>query len=216
MLGTVVPSISSLDPIIEEMGAKYGVDPALIKAHIKQESNWDMNATRFEPHLNDSSWGLMQVLLRTAREILGNSNLTVSQLLEPRTNIEAGTAYIAKNMKRYGGAITDVIAAYNAGSARFLKDGYTYINQKYVDKVWKNYVLYKSLATKVADVAIDTTTAITGEVVTPEKLIESDVVDVTNIPIPESTDITVPMMYVIGGAAVIGLAYMMLKNRGTA
>lgn len=212
MLGGTKVSPDTLEPLINEIGSKYGVEPALIKAHIKQESNWDTNATRFEPHLNDSSWGLMQVLLSTAKEILGNSSLTASQLLDPRVNIEAGTAYIAKNMKRYGGAISDVIAAYNAGSARFLKDGYTYINQDYVDKVWKNYSLYKSLGTKIADVAIDVTN-ITGSVTTPPRLSETETVDVTNIPLPSELG-SIPM-YVIGGAALVGLfLYMSTRSRG--
>jgi soluble lytic murein transglycosylase-like protein len=196
MLGGTKVSPDTLEPLINEMGLKYGVEPALIKAHIKQESNWDVNASRFEPHLNDSSWGLMQVLLTTAKEILGSTSLTASQLLDPRVNIEAGTAYIAKNMKRYGGAISDVIAAYNAGSARFLKNGYTYINQDYVDKVWKNYTLYKSLGTKIADVAIDVTN-ITGSVVSPPRLSETEEVDVTNMPLPSEIG-SIPM-YVIGG-----------------
>jgi hypothetical protein len=209
MLGGTKVSPDTLEPLINEMGLKYGVEPALIKAHIKQESNWDVNASRFEPHLNDSSWGLMQVLLTTAKEILGSTSLTASQLLDPRVNIEAGTAYIAKNMKRYGGAISDVIAAYNAGSARFLKNGYTYINQDYVDKVWKNYTLYKSLGTKIADVAIDVTN-ITGSVVSPPRLSETEEVDVTNMPLPSEIG-SIPM-YVIGGAALVGL-FLFLSTR---
>lgn len=212
MLGGTQVSPSTLDPLINEIGSKYGVEPALIKAHIKQESNWNVNATRFEPHLNDSSWGLMQVLLATAKGILGNSSLTASQLLDPRINIEAGTAYIAKQMKRYGGAISDVIAAYNAGSARFLRDGYTYINQDYVDRVWKNYQLYKSLGTKIADVAIDVST-ITGDVATPARLSETEVVDTAEIPLPSELG-SIPV-YVIGGATLIGLfLYLSTRSRG--
>lgn len=149
MLGAVVLSMSTLDPIIMEIGNKYGVEPALIKAHIKAESNWDVNASRFEAHKTDASWGLMQLMLATAREVLSDPNLTTTQLIQPRVNIEAGTRYIAQQLKRYGNNVKSAIAAYNAGSARFTKDG-KYINQPYVDKVVSNLEMYKKLGFAVA------------------------------------------------------------------
>jgi soluble lytic murein transglycosylase-like protein len=155
MLGAVVLSPSTLEPIVTEMGIKYNVEPALIKAHIKQESNWDVNASRFEAHKGDASWGLMQLLLSTAREVLGNSNLTTTQLIQPRVNIEAGTKFIAQLQRRFGN-MRDAIAAYNAGSPRLGKDG-KYVNQDYVDKVTKNYELYKTLGTAAGNVAIEAT-----------------------------------------------------------
>lgn len=165
MLGAVVLSPQTLEPIINEMGAKYGVDPALIKAHIKTESNWDVNASRFEAHKGDASWGLMQLLLVTAREILGQPNLTTTQLINPRVNIEAGTKYLARQIARYKGIIPDAISAYNAGTAFFQPkpNQHLYRNQDYVDKVWKNYSIYKSLgsgviaeaATSISEAATD-------------------------------------------------------------
>ena len=114
------------------MGKKYGVEPALIKAHIKQESNWDVNASRYEVNKGDASWGLMQLLLATARQVLNDPNLTTTQLIQPRTNIEAGTKFISQNLNRWGN-MRDAIAAYNAGSPRIGKDG-QYVNQDYVTK----------------------------------------------------------------------------------
>lgn len=149
MLGAVVLSMTTLDPIILETSAKYSLDPALIKAHIKAESNWDVNASRFEAHKTDASWGLMQLMLATAREILGKPDLTTTQLIQPRTNIEAGAKYLRKQLDRYGGNIKSAIAAYNAGSARFTKDG-KYVNQPYVDKVLANLEMYKRLGFAVA------------------------------------------------------------------
>lgn len=148
MLGAVVLSQSTLEPIIQEMGQKYGVEPALIKAHIKQESNWDVNASRYEVHKGDASWGLMQLLLATARQVLNDPNLTTTQLVQPRINIEAGTKFIAQNLSRFGN-MRDAIAAYNAGSPRIGKDG-KYVNQDYVDKVTRNYEMYKTLGIAVS------------------------------------------------------------------
>lgn len=143
MLGALIVSTQTLNPIIKEMSVKYNVPEALIKAIIQVESNWDVNASRYEANLNDSSWGLMQVLLKTARDILKKPNLTISELINPRTNIEAGTAYLSYQLKRYNGNITDAIAAYNAGSAKFNPVTKMYSNQSYVNKVYGNYIMYK-------------------------------------------------------------------------
>lgn len=153
MLGAVVLSPATLDPIILEMSAKYNIEPAWIKAHIKAESNWDVNASRFEAHKSDASWGLMQLLLATAREVLGNPNLTITQLTQPRVNIEAGTKFLSQLWRRFGN-MRDAIAAYNAGSPRIDKKTGKYINQGYVDKVTKNYETYKSLGTSVIAEAV--------------------------------------------------------------
>jgi len=148
MLGAVVVSSDTLTPLVEEIARRYGVDPNLVKGIIKQESNWDVNASRYEAHLNDSSWGLMQVLLSTAKATLGNNNLTISQLVSPETNITAGTKFIASQLARYGGNVRDAIAAYNAGSARKSQDG-KYANQSYVDSVYRNYMMYKTIGTVI-------------------------------------------------------------------
>jgi len=162
MLGAVVLSPATLDPIILEMGQKYNIEPALIKAIIKTESNWDVNASRFEVHKTDSSWGLMQLMLATARGILKIPDLTTTQIINPRINIEAGTKLMAENLNRWGN-MRDAIAAYNAGSPRLVKGTNKYVNAAYVDKVTKNYEIYKSLgtgvvaeaATTITDAAID-------------------------------------------------------------
>jgi len=148
MLGAVVLSPTTLEPIINEMGRKYNVEPALIKAIIKTESNWDVNASRYEVHKTDSSWGLMQLMLATARNVLGIKDLTTTQVINPRINIEAGTKLMAENLNRWGN-MRDAIAAYNAGSPRLGKDG-KYVNAAYVDKVTKNYTIYKTLGTGAA------------------------------------------------------------------
>lgn len=183
MLGAVVLSPETLEPIINEMGTKYNVEPALIKAHIKQESNWDVNASRYEAHKGDASWGLMQLLLSTAKEVLGNSNLTTTQLIQPRVNIEAGAKFIAQLQSRFGN-MRDAIAAYNAGSPRIDPKTNKYINQEYVDKVTKNYEIYKSLGTgPAAEVAI--------AVSSPDML----------------------PVYLIAGAGLVGLV-LLTKNEG--
>jgi len=161
MLGAVVLSPETLEPIINEMSKKYGIEPAWIKAHIKAESNWDVNASRFEAHKGDASWGLMQLLLVTAREVLGNPNLTTTQLIQPRVNIEAGVKFLYQLWSRFGN-MRAAIAAYNAGSPRLVPGTTKYVNQDYVDKVENNYKLYKSLGTTAGNVVINIEEAVTS------------------------------------------------------
>lgn len=157
MLGAVI-SASSIDPYILNAAQRHNVEPAIIHAIIKVESNWDTTASRYESHLNDSSLGLMQVLLKTAREQLKNPGLTTTQLFDPQTNIEAGTRYIAYQLRRYNGNIKDAFAAYNAGSKRLTSSG-AYINQSYVDKAYNAYQMYKSQST-ISTAQISKTTSL--------------------------------------------------------
>ena len=125
--------------IIEKYAKLYGVDPALVKAVIWTESKGDPYVLRYERHLDDHSYGLMQLLLSTATE-LGFKG-SADGLFDPDTNIRLGTMYLAKQLKRYGGNVAKAVAAYNAGSARY-KDG-KFVNQKYVDRVMNTYRLLK-------------------------------------------------------------------------
>lgn len=193
MLGAVILSPATLEPIIQEMAQKYAVEPALIKAHIKQESNWDVNASRYEARKGDASWGLMQLLLNTARQMLGQPNLTTTQLIQPAVNIEAGTKFIAYNLNRFGN-MRDAIAAYNAGSPRIDPKTGKYTNQSYVDKVTNNYNVYSTMGTSpVAEAAIDTTQAVTDVV--------STVTGDDNTP-----------YYVMGAIGLVGLVLVMNRS----
>lgn len=142
MLGALIISMATLNPVIEVAARKHSVEVALIKAVIKAESNWDVNASRYEKHKTDASWGLMQLMLETARWILKEDKLSITELIKPTKNISAGTIYLKYQLDRYEGNMHDAIAAYNAGSVRRKKDG-TYINQKYVDKVYNYYKQYQ-------------------------------------------------------------------------
>lgn len=136
----------NIDNIVKQASVKHGVEPALIKAIIKAESDFNPYTTRYEAHLKDTSWGLMQVLLNTAREITNNKNLTSKELQRPDINVDIGTTYIAKQLKRYNGNIKDTIAAYNAGTAKKRSSG-EYTNQIYVSKVYSYYKRYKAVKT---------------------------------------------------------------------
>ncbi len=112
-------------------GVTPAVELALIKAIMAQESSFRANAVRFEPRLRDASYGLMQLLSGTAKD-LGYAGHPLG-LLDPATNIFYGVRYLKQLMGRYA-QIEDVIAAYNAGRPTRAASG-TYVNQGYVNGV---------------------------------------------------------------------------------
>ena len=80
-----------------------------------------------------TSWGLMQVMGATARE-LGYRGRFLSKLCDPEFGMEYGCRYLAALHDRFGPSWETVAAAYNAGSPRRKDDG-SWINQAYIDRI---------------------------------------------------------------------------------
>ena len=90
---------------ILEAAKRHRIDPALIAAVIRAESNGFPRAVS-----RKGARGLMQLMPATARR------LGVRSAFDPRENIRAGTAYLAELAERFGETNADLIlAAYNAG-----------------------------------------------------------------------------------------------------
>ncbi len=138
MLGLFIAEQKYL-PVVQKYAAAENVPAALILAVIRQESNFDPNAYRAEPQIDDASAGLMQLLLGTAQSM--NPNVTEDDLYDPDVNISLGTIYLRRQLDRYSGNIKDAISAYNAGSAYVYDDG-SYSNESYVDNVYNYYQTY--------------------------------------------------------------------------
>lgn len=98
-----VPRLTSFDRIILSKSAKYSLDPALVRAMITAESNWNPNAIS-----RKGAVGLMQLMPSTAREM----NLDP---FSPEENIEGGTRYMRYLLDRFNGRLDIALAAYNAG-----------------------------------------------------------------------------------------------------
>ena len=109
-------------PFIDAEAQSNSVPVELIVATIATESGGKANAERHEPGWvsNDAtpqsvSIGLMQTLISTARDTMGNKALSASDLLQPATSIAAGTRYIASQFDTTGFDPPRVACAYNAG-----------------------------------------------------------------------------------------------------
>ena len=136
---------------------KNGLDPLLVFAIIKAESNFKSGDTS-----NSGAIGLMQLLPETAieeAETIGEEVIVKQELYDPETNIKIGTSYYAKLLKKYNNELV-ALAAYNAGMGRvdsWIQDGIIKENGSnlenipyketlnYVRKIERDYKIYKNL-----------------------------------------------------------------------
>jgi TolA-binding protein len=98
---------------------KSGVDPLVLHAIIRQESQFQFNA--LSPA---GAVGLMQLMPRTAAEVARKEKMRKPRrkdLLRPQTNVALGAAYLSRLIREYRGDFLRAVAAYNAGEAAVAK-----------------------------------------------------------------------------------------------
>ncbi|AMM92156.1 hypothetical protein UP17_06040 [Peribacillus simplex] len=124
-------AVTNYDQIISQAASLYNLPEKLIKSVIKQESNFNPEATSYA-----GATGLMQLMPATAR------SLGVDDATDPEQNIMGGSKYLSQMMARYDGDIQVALAAYNAGPGNV--DKYNGIppfkeTQNYVQKVYGTF-----------------------------------------------------------------------------
>ncbi|MCL4524198.1 MAG: lytic transglycosylase domain-containing protein [Acidobacteria bacterium] len=97
-------SKAELERIVQDTAVRHRVDPALVRAVIIAESNWQPAAIS-----RKGAQGLMQLTPGTA------GDLGVNDAFDPAQNVDGGVRYLRKLLERYNGDLDKALAAYNAG-----------------------------------------------------------------------------------------------------
>lgn len=123
---------------------EFGLPAGVLGAVIAQESSGNPYATRYEPgffakyiefrprvklggtwpsgvsedterHGRATSWGLMQIIGQTARE-MGFEGIYFTELSEPALGVRFGAKLLKRKLEVYGPDLSQAISAYNAGT----------------------------------------------------------------------------------------------------
>jgi soluble lytic murein transglycosylase-like protein len=102
LLGNEMPA--PLKTLVDTIASNHGVDPALVRAVMKTESNFDRWARSPK-----GAQGLMQLIPATARRF------GVRDSFDPEQNVEGGVRYLKFLLQKFNGNLDLSLAAYNAG-----------------------------------------------------------------------------------------------------
>jgi len=144
--------------IIIKYGQLYKIDPPLLAALIRTESNFNAQAES-----SKGAKGLMQITPSTGEWIAsttGMKDFNEEMLFDPEINIRLGSWYIGYLKDYYNSSFELVFAAYNGGSGnvdKWLKDKNYSLNgrtldtipfsetENFVKKLKKYYNIYKKI-----------------------------------------------------------------------
>jgi len=116
---------------VQRAASKYEIEPELIHAVIKTESNGNHRAVS-----RKGAMGLMQLMPSTAND------MNVNNPFNPEENIEGGTKYLKYLLEKFNGNLTLALAAYNAGPKTVEKYGNVppiSETKQYVNRVFSLY-----------------------------------------------------------------------------
>lgn len=124
------------DGLIWRLSSKEKIDPHLVKAIIKVESNFNPKAVS-----RKGAMGLMQLMPETIRLV------NVKNPFDPEENIKGGISYLKRLFEVFEDNLELVLAAYNAGPSKVFEKGYipSYKEtEDYIKRVRAYYSIYKN------------------------------------------------------------------------
>ena len=132
--------LQTVERLIDQASQAQEIDPALIKAIIRAESNFNVRAVS-----SAGAQGLMQLMPATAED------LRIIDPFDPKENIHGGTHYLRYLLNRFDQDLRLALAAYHAGPGNVTRHGgvppfKTTIS--YLDKVFRFYEIYSDEMTE--------------------------------------------------------------------
>ncbi len=110
--GASVATAADIDQLVQQVSSRYQVDPDLVRAIIRVESDYDPKAVS-----NKGAMGLMQLVPATAQRF------GVANPFDPQQNLEGGVTYLKYLMGLFGGNVSLSLAAYNSGEHTVQRSG---------------------------------------------------------------------------------------------
>jgi hypothetical protein len=125
-----LPDQGSFKKLIASAASTYQMDPDFVASVVKAESGF--NPTAVSPR---GAQGLMQLMPETA------AMLGAEDLLDPATNLWAGTRYLRQLLDRFAGDAVKALAAYIAGPKRVEQYGVPQYGETraYVSRIIDDY-----------------------------------------------------------------------------
>jgi soluble lytic murein transglycosylase len=105
--------------LIEENARANGLDPFVVAALIRQESEFDPKALS-----SAKAMGLMQIMPATGRQLSRTLKIRpyrTSSLYVPSVSVKMGTHYLGRMVEKFDGSVESALAGYNAGPTRVPK-----------------------------------------------------------------------------------------------
>jgi soluble lytic murein transglycosylase-like protein len=124
-----------LQTLVDTISQNHGVDPGLVRAVIKTESNFNRWAVSSKGAL-----GLMQLIPSTGRRY------GVRDFFDPQQNVDGGVRYLKFLLEKFKGNVDLSLAAYNAGENLVERLGRIPSIPETTDYVRKVRAIYKNKA----------------------------------------------------------------------
>jgi Transglycosylase SLT domain len=105
-----IQASQTIDNLIYQISERHGIDPDLVKAVARVESNYNAYAVSRKGAL-----GLMQLIPETAKRF------GVNNIFDARQNIEGGVKFLKFLTEMFPNNLPYILAAYNAGEKAVLK-----------------------------------------------------------------------------------------------